>query len=82
MKIKAGQAIFATLDLVMEMAAKQRAFQQVMIKILCADDEDEYKEMLSFLNQQSNKELELIRAKILQYSEIDETNLLNGLFDV
>lgn len=82
MKIKAPNAIFATLDLSIEMAARQRAFQQTIVKILCAGDDEEYAENLAFLNQLAHTETGLIRAKLLPYVEIDIDDFLNGLVDV
>ena len=81
MKIKAEQAIFAILDLTMEMAAKQRAAHQVIVSMLAIDEADR-NNAINQLYLQSNKELDLIRAKVLQYSETDPKDLLKGLFDV
>ncbi|WP_179415396.1 hypothetical protein HDF19_10080 [Mucilaginibacter sp. E4BP6] len=81
MKIKASQAAFATLTLVMEMAAKQRVFHNVLLKSI-SDTDLKYNELLEQINEEAKVESDLIRAVVLQFSEIDETDLLNGFFDI
>jgi hypothetical protein len=65
----------------MEMAAKQKAFHEFMMSSLCEED-GEYEEILKAVSQKSADNLDLIRAKIFQYAEIDITDLLNGSFEI
>lgn len=81
MKIKASQATFATLTLVMEMAAKQRVFQNVLLKSI-SDTNEKYEALLKQINEEAKAETELIRAIVFQFSEVDENDLLNGFFDI
>jgi hypothetical protein len=80
MNIKAAAAIFAILDVTLETAAKQKAFQEVVISYL-AKDEDASKQIYSELKAQSDYNLDLYRAKIRQYAELDLDDLINGDFD-
>jgi hypothetical protein len=81
MKIKAQNAVFAILDLTMEIAAKQRVLTNLLVTSL-SKDENEVDSTIGELNKQTEEELNLIRAKVLQYSEIDLNDLLNGDFDI
>lgn len=80
MKIKSGGAILATLDLVIHMYAEQRAFHRVMLK--AHSKPEDYDIALEFLSDEARTEMELVRAMLVQYSEISIDDLLNGNFDV
>lgn len=85
MKIKVPNAIFAILTLTIEMAAKQRAFHNLIAKSLfVTDDGDEsaYKQFLEAVNQQAKEESALLRASLLEFAEIDIQDFLNGSFDL
>lgn len=85
MKIKAPNAIFATLSLTIEMASKQRAFHNLIAKSLFAKedgDESDYKQFLEAVNTTAKEEASLIRASLLQYAEIDIHDFLNGNFEL
>lgn len=80
MKIKVGQAVFATLDLVMEMSAKQNVFNRFLVYSLSESDEEAAR-LLKELNAEADSQLKVVRAKLLQYSEIDIEDLLRDGFD-
>ena len=81
MKLKVSNAIFAILDLTMEMSAKQKAFHEAMLSTLCETD-DKYDEVLKAINQRTADNLDLLRAKLVQYAEIDIDDFLNGTFEI
>lgn len=81
MKIKAGQAMFATLDFVIEMAAKQMVFHEFMVTYLLDNDVEASKEVLKQIKERADGNIDLLRAKLFQYSEIDIDDLMNGDFD-
>jgi hypothetical protein len=62
------------------MAAYQEDFHEVLIGSLSNDDEEK-RQLLQDLNTQSKRNVDLFRAKILPYSEVDLTDLLNGNFE-
>lgn len=82
MKIKYNEAILAILDLTIEMSAKNMAFQEFITTYICENDLDASKEALKEIHKRADDNINLIRAKLLQYSEISEDDLLNGQFDV
>lgn len=85
MTIKFPNAVFATLTLTIEMAAKQRAFHAYILKAMFVnegDDPEIYKSILADVNQLAKEEEKLIRAVVLQFAEVDHTDLLNGTFEV
>jgi hypothetical protein len=82
MKMTVANGVFATLTLTMEMAAKQRAFHTTMINYFSHGDDEIYQQALKALKTQVNTEMELIRAALVQFAEIDSTDLLNGTFEI
>jgi hypothetical protein len=82
MKLTTEQQTAATLDLVMEMAAKNMAFQEVMFSFLCNFEKDATDEILVRLKSRADDNLKLIRAKVYQYASVDPDDLLNGRFDI
>ena len=81
MKMKVYGATFATLDLVVQMIAEQRTFNKILLQLMTESDE-EYAYYIGVINSDVRKETELIRAKILQYSDISIDDLLNGTVDI
>jgi len=81
MKLTTEQQTIAILDLVMEMAAKNMAFQEAILSSLCQTDE-ELETVLKSVNQRTVDNLNLLRAKVYQYASVDPDDLLNGRFDI
>ncbi len=81
MKLTTEQQTIAILDLVLEMAAKNLAFQEAFLTLYPPTDE-EADRLLKQVKQQSDYNLTILRAKLLQYVSIDPEDLLNGRFDV
>jgi len=81
MKLTTEQQTIAILDLVMEMAAKNMAFQEAVLSSLCQTDE-ELEIVLKTVKKRSDDNLTLLRAKVYQYASVDPNDLLNGLFDI
>jgi len=81
MKLTTEQQTIAILDLMMEMAAKNMAFHETFVSIVCPD-EKQIDLFLSEMKKRSDSNLSLIRAKVFQYAEVDPNDLLNGLFEI
>jgi hypothetical protein len=80
MKLTTEQQTIAILDLLIEMAAKNHAFQEAVLSSLCANDEEAVS-LLSEVKSRTDEKVELLRAKVFQYASVDPNDLLNGLFD-
>jgi len=82
MKMNKTGATFAILEIVSDMYAQQRAMNALLIAQMAQRDENEIASLGIDLNTLHQTELALIRARMLRFSEMDEDNLLKGLFDV
>ena len=83
MKLTTEQQTIAILDLVIEMAAKNMAFQELIVtSFLCENDLEVAKEVLNQIKLRADDNIELLRAKVFQYAKIDPDDLLNGRFDI
>jgi len=81
MKFTQEQATMATLDLMLEMAAKNMAFHEAILSSICRDD-TEYKAVLKSVNQRTADNLLLLRAKAYEFASVNPDDLLNGTFDI
>lgn len=81
MKITKDGAIFATLELALDLTANQRVMNRIILHYVTRDDE-EYQAALASLNHQVSTELEVLRARLLRHSNTSIDDLLNGTADI
>jgi hypothetical protein len=81
MKFTQEQAIMATLDLMLEMAAKNMAFHEAILSSMCQTDE-ELEIVLKTVKERAADNLILLRAKAYEFASVNPDDLLNGTFDI
>ena len=82
MKLTTEQQTVAILDLVIEMAAKNMAFQEFMVTYCFDNNIEDARIALGQIKSRADDNIKLLRAKVFQYSSVDPNDLLNGLFEI